>query len=105
MIELRARSARADGLALKHRRALTVALVVVAVGVVAFFFLAPVTTEHWTRDTVHGPFILYTAQASLSFHLLGFGMLYNYTLTTPGPPYHLASYLWASKCHGFPNCQ
>jgi hypothetical protein len=87
------------------RRTSKAIIVVVVVGLVAFFFFAPVTTEIWTKDTVHGPFTLYTAHASSSFHLLGFGMLYNYTEIVNGTPYRQASYMWASKCQGFPHCQ
>lgn len=99
----------------------TVMVVVVVAGFLVFFFLVPVVPESWIDGNPHGPFIAFKARASLSFSYLGYGALYNYSVTINGHPGPwnvggpgLANYTWGwapiwyswqSKCPGFPACQ
>ena len=51
-------------------------------GVAAFVALVPIAHESWTCETPHGPIYTYSAQASLSFRLIGYGMMYGIRETT-----------------------
>jgi len=75
------------------RRATSVALVVMAVGVLLiFFFLAPVTTYRGTFSEGAVIGIPFTAQVSASYVLLGCGEMYN-------PTYNFVTYSNASEPH------
>jgi len=73
---------------MKRRIALVLVSIVVVAGVVAFFFLVPVTSESWFGANPRGPIFRWTALVSPSFYLHGCGMLYDLSVSMNDGPNH-----------------